>query len=117
MKPRDKGTPIDEVIGIFNRSGYKLTKPILVEWEKAFPMLQPIKHSDGKRFYTAENIDLISLIVDLILVKEHSYKYALSAIKNSKSMALQKRRTMAHLEAMKAELEDWRASLGPTSQS
>ncbi len=117
MKPRDKGIPIDEVIAIFNRSGYRLTKPILIEWEKAFPMFQPIKHSDGKRFYTAENVELLSLIVDLILVKEHSYKYALSAIKNSKSMALQKRRTIAHLEIIKAQLEDWRASLGPTSQS
>ncbi len=111
MKPRDKGIAVDEVITIFKRKGQEINKSLLIEWEKAFPMFQPIKHSNGARFYTVENIEILELIVDLVKVRGCSVSYALSAIKNSKSQFLQKRRAIAHLEVVKKELEDWRDSL------
>jgi DNA-binding transcriptional MerR regulator len=111
MKPRDKGIPLDEVIADFNRAGYGLSRPLLTEWEKAFPMLKPIKHSNGARFYTVEDIEILNLIVELVKVRGCSLSYAQAALKNSKSVFLQKRRAIAHLELIKKQLEDWRESL------
>jgi hypothetical protein len=99
MKPRDKGIPLDEVIADFNRAGYGLSRPLLTEWEKAFPMLKPIKH------------EILNLIVELVKVRGCSLSYAQAALKNSKSVFLQKRRAIAHLELIKKQLEDWRESL------
>ena len=111
MKPRDKGIPVDEVVAIFKKTGQTLNKSLLIEWEQTFPMFAPIKHSNGARFYTADDLEILNLIVELIKVKGCSTSYALTALKNSKSVFLQKRRTIAHLELIKKELEDWRASL------
>jgi DNA-binding transcriptional MerR regulator len=111
MKPRDKGIPLDEVIVNLKKAGHSLTKSVLLEWEQSFPMFRPIKHSNGARFYTDEDVEMLNLIVDLVKVKGCSHSYALSAIKNSKSQLLQKRRTIAHLELIKKQLEDWRNSL------
>jgi DNA-binding transcriptional MerR regulator len=111
MKPRDKGIPLDEVLAIFKKTGQTLSKQLVIEWETTFPMFKPIKHSNGARFYTVENVELLELIVDLIKVKGCSVSYALTAIKKSKSHFLQKRRAIVHLEVIKKQLEDWRASI------
>ncbi len=111
MKTLDKGIPVEEVLVIFKKTGQSLSKPLLLEWEKTFPMFQPIKHSNGARFYRAEDLEILNLIVELIKVKGCSVSYALTAIKSSKSQFLQKRRAITHLELVKKELEDWRDSL------
>jgi DNA-binding transcriptional MerR regulator len=111
MKPRDRGINIDDVVTRLKKQGHIIPKSTLYVWEGSFPMLKPQKSSAGERFYTEDDLAILDQIVELVKVKEHSHKYALQALKNSKSVFLQKRRAIAHLELIKKHLEDWRDTL------
>ncbi|MBN2694704.1 MerR family transcriptional regulator [bacterium] len=49
-------------------------------WEKQFPQLKPKRYSSNQRFYTQKEVDIISLVYDLLYKQNFTIKGAQSKV-------------------------------------
>ena len=60
---------------------------ILRYWEECFPQLRPIKRAGGRRYYRAEDLDVIRLIDELVHRKGYTFAGARSVLAGGKLAA------------------------------
>ena len=56
---------------------------VLRYWEQQFPMLRPLKRSGGRRYYRAEDVELLARIATLITRDGYTLKGARQAIERA----------------------------------
>ena len=61
---------------------------VLRYWEAQFPMLKPLKRSGGRRYYRAEDIELVQTIDRLVNQEGYTLKGAKTALKTTKDEAV-----------------------------
>ena len=61
---------------------------VLRYWEAQFPMLKPLKRSGGRRYYRAEDIELVLTIDRLVNKEGYTLKGAKAALKSGHSEML-----------------------------
>jgi len=66
-----------------------LRQHVLRYWEQQFPMLRPLKRSGGRRYYRAEDVELLARIDRLINREGYTLKGARSAIERGAGTALE----------------------------
>ncbi len=60
---------------------------VLRYWEAQFPMLKPLKRSGGRRYYRAEDIELVQTIDRLVNQEGYTLKGAKTALRGMKGEA------------------------------
>ncbi|MFZ1743349.1 MAG: MerR family transcriptional regulator [Pontixanthobacter sp.] len=63
---------------------------VLRYWEQQFPMLEPLKRSGGRRYYRAEDVELIETINRLVNDEGYTLKGAQQVIESGKGDASEK---------------------------
>ncbi len=58
---------------------------VLRYWEQQFPMLNPLKRSGGRRYYRAEDVQLLETIDRLVNREGYTLKGAKAAIRSGKT--------------------------------
>ena len=83
---------------------FDVNASLLRYWEKEFSALDPKKQGSGKRAYTAKDIDIISVLHDLLKRKG----YTIDGAKRQLKQAIREQRQMddlrQRLEAIRSEL-------------
>ena len=72
---------------------FGVNQSLLRYWEKEFPALDPKKQGSGKRAYTAKDIEVVTVLHDLL--KERGY--TIDGAKRQLRKALQERQQMEEL--------------------
>ncbi len=90
---------ISEVAGKFG-----VNQSLLRYWEKEFPLLDPKKQGSGKRAYTARDIEIVTVLHDLLKEKG----YTIDGAKRQLRKAIRERQDM---EELRNRLEHARAEL------
>lgn len=83
---------------------FGVNQSLLRYWEKEFPLLDPKKQGSGKRAYTARDIEIITVLHDLLKEKG----YTIDGAKRQLRKAMQERQ---QLEELRNRLEHTRAEL------
>ena len=90
---------------------FGVNQSLLRYWEKEFPALDPKKQGSGKRAYTAKDIEVISVLHELLKHKG----YTIDGAKRQLRQAMQERQRMEELrnrlEHARKELLDMAADL------
>ena len=90
---------------------FGVNQSLLRYWEKEFPALDPKKQGSGKRAYTAKDIEVISVLHELLKDKG----YTIDGAKRQLRQAMQERQRMEELrnrlEHARKELLDMAADL------
>ena len=64
---------------------FKVTESLLRYWEKEFPSIQPTKGKNSVRQYTAEDIDEINIIYNMVKVRGMKISSAREAIAKNRN--------------------------------
>ena len=83
---------------------FGVNQSLLRYWEKEFPALDPKKQDSGKRAYTARDIEIITVLHDLLKEKGYTIDGATRQLRQ----AMQERQQM---EELRNRLEHTRAEL------
>jgi len=90
---------------------FGVNQSLLRYWEKEFPALDPKKQGSGKRAYTAKDIEVISVLHELLKDKG----YTIDGAKRQLRQAMQERQRMEELrnrlEHARKELLDMASDL------
>lgn len=84
--PFDDGKEADALrtIGELGRA-LGLKPHVLRYWEEQFPMLKPLKRSGGRRYYRAEDVELVQTIDRLVNEEGYTLKGARTAIESGRA--------------------------------
>lgn len=77
---------------------------LLRYWEKEFKALEPKKQGSGKRAYTAQDIEIIGVLHDLLKGKGYTIDGAKRQLKQALKEQRQTEALRQRLEAIRAEL-------------
>ena len=88
---------------------------VLRYWEQQFPQLKPLKRSGGRRYYRAEDVELVERIDRLVNREGYTLKGAKAALRGvpDSPAAAQRsadpsasKETLARLKSIRAKLEE-----------
>lgn len=92
---------ISEVAKMFD-----VSKSLIRFWETEFDALKPYKNSKGDRRFTAQNIDQLKIIYNLVKEKGYTLKGAKQEINNYKFHFEKKERALKSMHKLKGFLEN-----------
>lgn len=98
---------IGEVAAMFG-----LTETLLRFWEKEFPTIKPRKSGRNVRQYSAEDIEEVRLVNNLVKVRGMKLAAARQAIEKSRSNTMSTTEVLERLTAVRDELMALRKELG-----
>jgi DNA-binding transcriptional MerR regulator len=90
---------------------FDVNQSLLRYYEKEFDILQPKKNKKGNRFFTAEDVENIKVILHLIRDKKFTLEGAKEHMKENINAAKDQQRIISSLENMKKFLLEVRDAL------
>jgi DNA-binding transcriptional MerR regulator len=90
---------------------FDVNQSLLRYYEKEFDILQPKKNKKGNRFFTAEDVENIKVILHLIRDKKFTLEGAKEHMKQNINAAKDQQRIISSLEDMKKFLLEVRDAL------
>ncbi|GAB1308441.1 MerR family transcriptional regulator [Urechidicola sp. KH5] len=81
-------------------------------WEKEFDVLKPKKNNKGNRLFTAQDVQNLKVIYDLVKEKGYTLEGAKKKMKNQNKKSLSNQEIVAQLEHIKQELITIKNQLG-----
>lgn len=91
---------------------FKVNETLLRYWEKEFPkQINPRKSARGTRQYTAEDIDNIRLVYNLVKVRGMKIAAAREALHKNKEGEVKTLEVLSHLQSIREELVQMRDAI------
>ena len=84
---------------------FDVSKSLIRFWENEFDMLRPAKNTKGERRFTAQNIEQMHIIYNLVKKRGFTIKGAKLEIKDHKKRLTNQREALQILDKLKNNLE------------
>lgn len=85
---------------------FDVSKSLIRFWENEFEMLRPAKNTKGERRFTAQNLEQMKIIYNLVKKRGFTIKGAKLEIKNNKKRLLNQQEAIQILGKLRKNLED-----------